>query len=113
MARRRVALLAIAAILLQAFLFGWHHHTMALPGHSGPVASFHGTSEPPAPADVERACDICAALHQLAAAVLAPALLPTPCCAGLSDRRPESHAIRQTATRAFRARAPPTIESTA
>src|SRR5215471_11985897 len=112
MARRWVVLVAIAAILLQALLFGWHHHATAVPGHSSPIASLHGTSEPLAPAGAEQFCEICTDLHQHATAVLSPALLPVPCSIGLSDRPPESDAICLTDTRAFRARAPPMIEST-
>src|SRR5262249_35106196 len=104
MARRLVVLVGIAAILLQAFLFGWHHHAVAVPAHSGPIASWHGTSEPLPPARAERVCDICVVLHQHVTAVLSPALLPVPRCIGLSDRPPESDAIGLTSTRVFRAR---------
>src|SRR5204862_219381 len=37
-ARRRVALLGIVAVLLQAILFGWHHHPLPLSSRGSPPA---------------------------------------------------------------------------
>jgi len=70
-ARRRTALIGVAAILFQAFLFGWHHHALALPGGSGPIASIHSADQPLAPATAEDLCEICVVLHQQTAAPLA------------------------------------------
>jgi len=110
--QRWVALIGIAVILFQALLFGWHHHAVALPGHDGPIASLHGTSQPLLPASAEGVCEICAVLHHHSTASLAFSLLPEPCCAGLADHRPDTAAIGLADTRVFRARAPPPIEST-
>ena len=75
-ARRRVALLGCLAILLQAILFGWHHHELALPSHGAPPAVYAEGSTPLSPATAEDDCDICQALHHLRAAPGEVALLP-------------------------------------
>ena len=67
-ARRRAALIGVAAILFQAFLFGWHHHALALPQSSEPIASVQSATQPLAPATAEELCEICAVLHQQSAA---------------------------------------------
>ena len=77
-ARRRVALLGCLAILLQAILFGWHHHELALPSHGAPPAAYAEGGTPLSPATAEDDCDICQALHHLRAAPGEVALLPLP-----------------------------------
>src|SRR5438045_9410491 len=89
-ARRRAALIGVAAILFQAFLFGWHHHALALPGGSGPIASVHSADQPLAPATAEDLCEICAGLHQQTAAPLALFLTPSP-----STTAPASGPVRR------------------
>ena len=112
MARRRVALIGVAAILFQAFLFGWHHHAVALPQSSGPTASLHGATQPPVPGTAQELCEICAVLHQQSVAPLAFVTPPVPCCTGVATRRSEADPIGRTDERIFQARAPPGIEST-
>ena len=111
-ARRRVALIGVAAILFQAFLFGWHHHALALPQSSGPFASLQSATHPLSPATSEDLCEICTVLHQQSAAPLAFATPPVPCCTGVATRRSEADQIGQTDARIYQARAPPAIEST-
>ena len=111
-ARRRVTLIGVAAILFQAFLFGWHHHSLALPQNSGPTASLQSATQPLAPATAEELCEICAVLHQQSAAPLAFAAPPLPCCTGAATHRSEADPIGRTHARVFQARAPPGIEST-
>src|SRR5207248_2859220 len=74
---RPIALIAIAAILFQAFLFGWHHHALALPQSYGPIASIHSADQPLVPATAEDLCEICVVLHQQTAAPLASFLTPS------------------------------------
>jgi hypothetical protein len=111
-ARRRVALIGVAAILFQAFLFGWHHHALALPQSSGPFASVQSATQPLAPATAEELCEICAVLHQQSAGTLAFVTPPVPCCTGVAIHRSEADPIGRTDARIFQARAPPAIEST-
>lgn len=106
--RRRIALVGVAAILLQAMLFGWHHHAVALPGSSGPIATLHSATEPLAPATAEELCEICAVLHQQSAAPLAFVEPPKPSVtAALSDL--PSPVAHNRGTRGFDARAPPRL----
>ena len=111
-ASRRVALIGVTAILFQAFLFGWHHHSVALPQSSGPIANVHSATQPPEPATAEELCEICTVLHQQSAAPLAFATPPAPCCTGVATRRSEADQIGRTDARIYQARAPPAIEST-
>ena len=112
MARRRVALIGVAAILFQAFLFGWHHHALALPQSSGPIASLQSATQPLVPATSQDLCDICAVLHQQSALPLAFVTPSVPCCTGVATRRRQADPIGRTDARVFQARAPPVIEST-
>jgi len=111
-ARRRVALIGVAAILFQAFLFGWHHHALVLPQSFGPIASVQSATQPLAPATAEELCEICAVLHQQSAAPPAFATPPAPCCTGVATHRSEADPIGRNDARIFQARAPPGIEST-
>ena len=112
MARGRVALIGVAAILLQAFLFGWHHHALALPQSSGPFAGLKSATQPLSPASSEDLCEICMVLHQQSAAPLAFATPPAPCCTGVVTPRREADPIGRTDARIYQARAPPAIKST-
>jgi len=106
-ARRRTALIGVAAILFQAFLFGWHHHALAAPGSSGPIASIHGADEPLAPATAEDLCEICAGLHQQTAAPLAFFLTPSPSATSAASGSIGPVFICRAIARGFDARAPP------
>jgi hypothetical protein len=112
MARRRVALIGVAAILFQAFLFGWHHHALALLQSFGPIASLQSPTQPLSPASSEDLCEICTVLHQQSAAPLAFATPPAPCCTGVVTHRSKADPIGRTDAPTYRARAPPAIEST-
>jgi hypothetical protein len=107
--RRRIALVGVAAILLQAVLFGWHHHAVALPGSSGPIAALHSATEPLAPATAEELCDICAVLHQQSAAPLAFIAPPMPSGRTAANDLPSPAAHDRVGTRGFDARAPPRL----
>jgi len=111
-ASRRVALIGVAAILFQAFLFGWHHHALALPQNSGPTASLQNATQPLVPATSQDLCDICAVLHQQRVAPLAFATPPVPCCTGVATHRGEADPIGRSDARMFQARAPPAVERT-
>jgi hypothetical protein len=107
-ARRRMALLGILAVLLQAILFGWHHHPLALSAAGGqPVASLHAAPQPAAPEADETDCEICAALHHVSASPLDFAALPLPPRAASAIDPPDRVLLDRTAARAFCARAPP------
>jgi hypothetical protein len=104
---RRVALLGVAAILLQAILFGWHHHPLALAGVGSPIASLHNATQPLAPAAAEELCEICAALHHQSASPLAVAIPPQPSTWAVTINLPDADPIGRAYARGFHARAPP------
>jgi hypothetical protein len=105
--RRRVALIGVAAILLQALLFGWHHHALALAGRGGFPASLYSATQPLAPATAEDLCEICAALHHQSASPLAFAASPIPSSAAAAIDLPDPDPIGRAGAWGFRARAPP------
>jgi hypothetical protein len=108
-ARRRVALLAIAAILFQALLFGWHHQGLALAAPSGAAASLYDASRLLPSAVTEDSCAICAVLHHQSASPLAFAAPPAP-PATASAVTPPARVFRgRASTRGFHARAPPRV----
>jgi hypothetical protein len=107
-ARRRIARLSVFAVLFQAMLFGWHHHSLpAMARSADPVVSIHHAALPLSPATAEDSCEICIALHHLSASPLDFAEPPLPrigaAVAYLPDRAFPDRAI----DRAFHARAPP------
>jgi len=106
-ARRRVALLGCLAILLQANLFGWHHHELALPSHGAPPAAYGEGDAPLSPAAAEDDCDICQALHHLRTAPGEVALLQLPGGAASPLGFPEIAPQGRGFPSAFQARAPP------
>ena len=106
-ARCRAAGIGIAAILLQALLFGWHHHAVPVPGGSGPIASVHSADQPLAPATAEDLCEICAGLHQQTAAPLAFFLTPSPSATSAASGSIGPVFICRAIARGFDARAPP------
>jgi len=97
-ARRRAALIGVAAILFQAFLFGWHHHALA---------SIHSADEPLAPATAEDLCEICVVLHQQTAAPLAFFLTRSPSATSAASGSIGPVFICGAVARGFDARAPP------
>ena len=108
-ARRRVALLGCLAILLQAILFGWHHHELAL-ASQGTMPAAHGEgSAPLSPATAEDDCDICQALHHLRATPGEVASLPLPPGAASAPALADLVLQGRGSQRAFQARAPPRV----
>jgi hypothetical protein len=107
-ASRLAIRLAIFAILFQAILFGWHHHSLHFAGgQHQPVAVVSGGAAPTLPGAEEDGCDICLVLHhQTATASQLPAALPPLLTLSVSTAS-DGHLIARTPALAFRARAPP------
>ena len=110
--QRRVALLGAAAILLQAMLFGWHHHPMVPAPLDAPPVAAVAKSAPPTPATAEDSCEICAALHHLSAAPGEFVAAPVP-RAPASGITPSGLVLTAESHRLASARAPPSIEISA
>jgi hypothetical protein len=107
-ARRRVARLAVFAVLFQALLFGWHHHSLpAMARSADPVVSLHNTALPMSPASAEDSCEICVALHHLSASPLDCAISPPPLLGVAAAYLPDQAFLDRAKDRAFHARAPP------
>jgi hypothetical protein len=107
-ARRRVARLAIFAVLFQAMLFGWHHHSLpAMARSAHPVVTLHNGGLPLSPAAAEDSCEICIALHHLSASPLDPAGPPLPPIGAAVAYLPGQAFLDRAIDRAFHARAPP------
>ena len=108
-ARRRVALLGVAAILFQALLFGWHHHDLRFAASGEFAASiFNDLRQIPA-AVAEASCEICAVLHHQSASPLAFALPPAPLAVASAIDLPAPVLLDRANTRWFHARAPPRV----
>jgi hypothetical protein len=106
-ARRRVALLGVVAILLQAILFGWHHHAVALASH-GAQSDVHANGVVPfSPATAADDCDICQTLHHLTGAPGEFAVLLLPAAVVVVGHRSAIVLVDRAAQQGFRARAPP------
>jgi hypothetical protein len=106
--RRRVALLGVIAILIQAVLFGWHHHALALPAVGDqPIVAVANAATQPSPAAAEDGCEICAALHHLSAAPGELVSLALPPIAASALHLPALVLAARTSDRGFQARAPP------
>jgi hypothetical protein len=107
-ARRRVARLAVFAVLFQAMLFGWHHHSLPAMARSGhPILSLHNANLPLSPATAEDGCEICIALHHLSASPLDFAVPPPPSIGTAVVHLPAEAFLDRALDRAFHARAPP------
>jgi hypothetical protein len=107
-ARRRVALLAVFAVLFQAMLFGWHHHSLpAMARGAQSVVSLHDADLPWSPATAEDSCEICIALHHLSVSPLAFAVSPPPSIGAAATHLPDQASPDRAIDRAFHARAPP------
>jgi len=99
--------LGLFAVLLQAILFGWHHHELHFAGHlPSPVIENRSTVPQPADDDAD-GCEICQVLHHLTATPVdfVGAAPPLAIAAGpfVAVRAIVSHAT----ILAFRSRAPP------
>jgi len=110
-ARRRVALIGVAAILFQAILFGWHHHALALATHGGSIASVYNALQEMPAAVAEGSCEICAVLYHQNASPPGCTAPPTPSATASSIYLPAPVFPGRTAASGFHARAPPAIES--
>jgi hypothetical protein len=108
-ARRRVALIGVAAILLQALLFGWHHHGLRLAVRGEPAASVANPLRQVPAAVAEDSCEICAVLHHQSASPLAFAAPPAPAATASAIVLPAPVFLDRTDARGFRARAPPRV----
>ena len=106
-ARRRVALIGVAAILFQALLFGWHHHGLHLAARGEPAASVYDSLQQIPAAAGEDSCEICAVLHHQSASPLAFAMPPTPSAIASAIELPAADLPDRADTRWFHARAPP------
>jgi hypothetical protein len=107
-ARRRVARLAIFAVLFQAMLFGWHHHSLpAMARSTDPAVTLHNGGLPLSPASAEDSCEICIALHHLSASPLDFAVPPLPPIGPAAAYLPDQAFPGRAIDRAFHARAPP------
>jgi hypothetical protein len=105
--RRRSATLALLAILLQAFLYGWHSHALQFGGNGRPPAVFAATGIELPAADDEDGCEVCSALHhQTASGAQFAAALPTLDAAAPASDRATALRVRR-ALLPFHARAPP------
>jgi hypothetical protein len=103
---RRAARLGLFAILLQAILFGWHHHDLALAG-SLPAPVVQNSAAQPQAIDDEDACEICSVLHHLTAAPVEFAAAPLPPPGTALSHPGDAAAVARTLALAFRAQAPP------
>ena len=106
---RPIALIAIAAILFQALLFGWHHHGLACAARGGPAASLYDASRPLPSTVAEDSCEICAVLHHQSASPLAFIGPPTPPAIASAVALPARIFLDRADTRGFHARAPPRV----
>jgi hypothetical protein len=107
-ARRRIALLAVLAMLLQAMLLGWHHHSLPAMARSAHAAiSVHNAGLPLLPAADEDSCEICLALHHLSVSPLDFAMPPSLPIGAAARQLPDQAFADRAIDRAFRARAPP------
>lgn len=105
--RRHVARLGILAVLVQAVLFGWHHHHLP-PAWRGAQSALHAAAGAPlSPASTEDDCDICAALHHLTAAPGEFAAMLPALAIAAADFLPPAAIAGGIFHDGFRARAPP------
>jgi hypothetical protein len=108
-ARPRVALIGVAAILLQALLFGWHHHGLRIALSSESVASVYNDLQKIPAAVTEDSCEICAVLHHQSSSPLAFAMLLASPAMGSAIGLPARVFLDWADARGFHARAPPRV----
>ena len=104
---RRIALVGIFAVLVQAVLFGWHHHEVPISAGGPQSVGSLVHHAPLLPAAADDDCDICITLHHVGAAPLAIAALAVPILAVAPALRPRPAVVRRDLSGIFRARAPP------
>ena len=107
MRQRRVAALGVIAILLQAILFGWHHHPLVWASAATPMVMAPIGPTPLSPATVATDCQICIVLRQLCAPPSDTALSLHPPPAVPSRAPIDAAFFAGAASLAFHARAPP------
>jgi hypothetical protein len=101
-------LLGVFAILLQAVLFGWHHHPLPFSAPGQPLAlSAPISGSPASPVVDDDECQICLSLHHLSAAPVIAAALPLPPRLGALVPPGEAVYAGATPSAGFHARAPP------
>ena len=105
---KRVALLGVFAVVLQAILFAWHHHDLAFAGRGAPL-TLSAPASPDSPATVADECEICIALHHQAAAPLAFMVAPVPGLVAAPRAERERVFLVLAEYRAFHSRAPPRV----
>ena len=106
--RRRVALLGIFATLLQAALFGWHHHPLPLSSRGTPtILAADPSSGHPTPALMDDDCQICFALSHHAATPVNFLAPPAPGPVPLRLAAAETVRLSVRSYILFRSRAPP------
>ena len=104
-ARRRIALVAVLAMLLQGMLAGWHHHSLAaMPRAAHAAVSVHNAALPLSPAADEDRCEICIALHHLSVSPLDFAVPPLPPIGAAARQLPDQDFVDRAIHHAFRAR---------
>jgi hypothetical protein len=105
MPRRGVAFLGIFAILLQAALFGWHHHPLQASSRGAPTILAPAGPSTPVLADGD--CQICFALSHHGAAPVDFVAPPPPIHASVALTAVEAVLAPVAAFLLFRSRAPP------
>ena len=107
--RRGIALLAVFAVFLQAMLFAWHSHPLAVAsrGISGvPTATAAAEHQAPGTADDDE-CQICFALGHHSAAPVDWVAAATPTHVSASPSATEATDVPLPPYLLFRSRAPP------
>jgi hypothetical protein len=104
-APRGAALVAIFAILLQAALFGWHHHPFPLSSRDAPTVLVPAGPSTPVLADDD--CQICSALSHHSAAPVDFVVPPAPVRGSSPLTAVEAVIAPVAAFLLFRSRAPP------
>ena len=102
---RGAALLAIFAILLQAALFGWHHHPFPLSSRGAPTVLV--PTDPSTPVLMDDDCQICFALSHHSVAPVDFVAPPPPVRGSLPLTAVKAVLAPVAAFLLFRSRAPP------
>jgi len=102
---RGAALLAIFAILLQAALFGWHHHPFPLSSRGAPTVLV--PTDPSTPVLMDDDCQICFALSHHSVAPVDFVAPPPPVRGSSPLTAVEAVLAPVAAFLLFRSRAPP------
>ena len=106
---KRVALLGVFAVVLQAVLFAWHHHDLGFAARGAPLAlSAPASGNGDTPATDADGCEICIGLQHQAAA-LGFMVPPVPGLAAAPRAERGRAFFVLTDYRAFDSRGPPRI----